>query len=65
MPFWASTGYCARNSLLNKAARERSHAITMGDASFLLKVEVFLLTVICFTYGGGTVSKKDQTDSPP
>ena len=28
---------------------------------FLLTVEVFLLTVRLFTYGGGTVSKKDQT----
>ena len=31
------------------------------DASFLLTVEVFLLTVRLFTYGGGTVSKTDQT----
>ena len=31
------------------------------DASFLLTVEVFLLTVRLFIYGGGTVSKKDQT----
>ena len=31
------------------------------DASFLLTIEVFLLTVRLFTYGGGTVSKKDQT----
>ena len=35
-----------------------------SDASFLLTVEVFLLTVRLFTYGGGTVSKKDQTQFP-
>ena len=34
------------------------------DASFLLTVKVFLLTVRLFTYGGGTVSKKDQTQFP-
>ena len=33
----------------------------MKEASFLLTVELFLLTVRLFTYGGGTVSRKDQT----
>ena len=32
------------------------------DASFLLTIEVFLLTVRLFTYGGKTVSRKDQTE---
>ena len=31
-----------------------------SDASFLLAIEVFLLTVRLFTYGGGAVSRKDQ-----
>ena len=31
-----------------------------GDASFLLTIEVFLLTVRLLSYGGGTVSKKDH-----
>ena len=34
------------------------------DASFLLTVEVFYLRFVFFTYGGGTVSKKDQTQFP-
>ena len=34
------------------------------DASFLLTVEVFWLTVRFFTYGGGTVSKNDQNQFP-
>ena len=34
------------------------------DASFLLTIEVFLLRFVFFTYGGGTVSKKDQTQFP-
>ena len=36
----------------------------MLDASFLLTVAVFCLRFVFFTYGGGTVSKKDQTQFP-
>ena len=34
------------------------------DASFLLTVEVFCLRFVFFTYGGGTVGKKDLTRFP-
>ena len=34
------------------------------DASILLTIEVFLLTVRLFTYGGETVSREDQTQFP-
>ena len=34
------------------------------DASLLLTVEVFLLPVRLFTYGGGTASSEDQTQCP-
>ena len=37
--------------------------MTMG-VSYLHTVEVFLLTVRLFTYGGGTVSRKYQTQFP-
>ena len=36
----------------------------LKNASFLLTAEVFLLTARLFTYGGGTVSKEDQTQFP-
>ena len=35
------------------------------DASFLLTVEVFLLTVLLFTCGGGTVSKESSKFGEP
>ena len=31
------------------------------DVSFLISIEVFLLTVRFCTYGGGTISEEDQT----
>ena len=43
---------------------EHSFRAFIEDASFLLTVEVFLLTVRLCTYGVGTVSRKDQTQVP-